>query len=119
MNTEAIGQVERAGTAMGYIQARWSIPFVPHSIITLHDVEGKIEFKPPATLEFTESTEEKSKIMRHCGSVLSVISNDQREWVVKKEEPSTMWEKALDQSTHTDNLKATSRRSWSTPFTRQ
>ena len=32
----------------------------------------------------TEDTEEKMKIMRHCGSVLSVISNDQREWVVKK-----------------------------------
>ena len=34
-----------------------------------------------------------------------------------RKEPSTTWKKALDQSTHTDSLEATSRRSWSTPFT--
>jgi len=54
--------------------------------------------QPPAALEDTEDTEEKMKRTRLAGSVTSVLSNDRRDWVVKKEEPSTTWEKALDQS---------------------
>ena len=89
-----------------------------------------MKFKPPAALEGTENTEEKMNLIRHCGSVSSVLSNDRlvraypasageapREWVVKKKEPTTTWKKALDQSTPTDSLEATSSRSWSTPFT--
>ena len=38
-------------------------------------------FSPPAALEDTESTE---KEIQMSSSVLSVSSNDRREWVVKK-----------------------------------
>ena len=38
------------------------------------------DFKPPAALEDTESTEP----IRMNSSVLSVSSNDRRKWVVKK-----------------------------------
>jgi len=66
----------------------------------LYDMLGcrKKYFKPPAALEGTENTEEKMNLIRHCGSVSSVLSNDRlvraypasageapREWVVKKE----------------------------------
>jgi hypothetical protein len=37
MNTEAMGQIEQMGLlAQGYIQSRWSTPFVPHYVITLY-----------------------------------------------------------------------------------
>jgi hypothetical protein len=45
-----------------------------------------MNLQPPAALEFTESTEEKINLIRHCGSV-SVLSNNPAaagEWVVRK-----------------------------------
>ena len=54
----------------------------PASPVALRAMEDK-------TLEDTEDTEEKMKILRHCGSVLSVCSNDpaQRESGWFKREP--------------------------------
>jgi len=49
-----------------------------------------MNLQPPAALEFTESTEEKINLIRHCGSVSSVLSNDLAaagEWVVTKKNP--------------------------------
>ena len=59
-----------------------------------------MNLQPPAALESTENTEEKMNLIRHCGSVSSVLSNDRlvraypasageapREWVVEKINP--------------------------------
>jgi hypothetical protein len=80
-----------------------------------------MNLQPPAALEFTESTEEKINLIRHCGSVSSVLSNDPAaagEWVVTKKKSARRGKKHSTCWGSEASLGATSSRRRSTHVTR-